>query len=262
MERVEIAKKLITAAGKKALQYYKAGQTEAIDKIGGLHDFYTQADAVAGQMMVTGIRRNFPSDCIEEEESGYHQGDSGYTWWVDPIDGSLLFAQNLPLWANSVGVTKDQATQFGIINVPGQKELFIGIKGEGTVRETPRGRQRIQLGQNIALERALVAVDYSKQRNAQEVHNTTENLVDQVRYTPTYGSTAFSLTHLLNGNIHGFVHHAPDRYDLGGVDVMIKEAGGVISNFDGSAIDRGRQNSLVVACNRNLHEQLLKLLNP
>lgn len=256
MERFNLAKQLSVQAGERALRFFRSAGNVEFAKEGGKSDFYTSADRSAEKIILAGINRHFPDDEILSEESPLKSGTPGKRWIIDPIDGSISFLSGFPMWGISVGFTENGKTQFGIIYTPGDNVLVGAQLGKGAWVD---GSQ-MTVTRDVDLDKAIVAVDYSKQRNAQEVASVTGKLIDHIRYPFTFASCSFSIAAFLQGRIHAFAHPQPDEFDKAGLDVLIREAGGQISDFQGNPFLRGKNCSLLISCSPKLQEQFISIL--
>lgn len=257
MKRFDFAKRLSVRAGKRALIFFRSAKNFEFTKEGGKSDFYTSADTEAEKIILAGIQKHFPNDEILSEESPFKAGAPGKRWIVDPIDGSIPFLVGFPMWGVSLGYVKNGETQFGVIYTPNDTVLISAELGKGA---WVNGLQT-RITREVDLDKAIVAVDYSKQRDTQEVANVTGKLINHIRYPFTFASSAFSVSAFLQGRIHAFAHPRPDEFDKAGLDVLIREAGGQISTFEGNPFVRGKNCSLLISCSPRLQEQLIHILN-
>ncbi len=95
------------------------------------HDFVTEVDLAIEEWYRAEILSAFPDDSIIGEEGGSHQGSSGYTWIVDPLDGTNNFARAFPIYGSIIAIMKDQEVIAGYIILPEQAELYTAQKGRG-----------------------------------------------------------------------------------------------------------------------------------
>lgn len=105
----------------------------------GLYNLVTEADLKAESMILDEIQKNYPTDGILSEERGKLEGKSGYTWVVDPLDGTTNYTHGLPLYGISVGVveTETMTPLIGMVFFPELNTYYHAIKGQGAFREKP-----------------------------------------------------------------------------------------------------------------------------
>lgn len=252
----EFAVKTTRLAGEAVLTYWRSTTDREFTKDTGLFDFYSRADKASEKILISKIRESFPADGIISEESDRISSESINQWVIDPLDGSIPYCLGQPTFGISIGLLNGPETQMGCIHLPATGETVIAEKGKGTYV----GRRRIHLDGKTDPTKAVVGVDYSKKRTAKEVQQITGSLIEKFRYVVTYGSTAYAVASVLLGWLDAFVHPAPDQFDMAGIDLLIKEAGGEITTFDGRQIDRKIQGSIVVSSASKLHREILEVL--
>ncbi|MGB0904971.1 MAG: inositol monophosphatase family protein, partial [Mangrovicoccus sp.] len=129
-ELISIAKRLAEAGGKAALTYFRGQGLTADNKSSADFDPVTEGDRAAEQAMRAILAAERPQDGILGEEFGQSQGESGWVWVLDPIDGTRGFLAGTPVWGVLVGLRNAQGPQFGIIEQPFIGERFFGGLGE------------------------------------------------------------------------------------------------------------------------------------
>lgn len=257
MKRFDLAKQLSIQAGNRALRLFRSVKNIEFAKEGGKSDFYTKADQEAERIILAGIQKYFPDDEILSEESPFKAGTPVNRWIIDPIDGSIPFLAGFSMWGVSVGFLDKGITQLGVIYIPVDKVLITSQISKGTWVNT----EQVKIAREFNLDKAIVALDYSKQRDDKEVSNLTGKLINHIRYPFSFASCSYSIASFLQGKIHAFLQPAPDEFDKAGIDLLVKKAGGEISTFEGKPFVRGEKCSLLISCSPSLHEQLINILS-
>ena len=115
--RAEAAVEMVEQAGNIALGYFSDLDTLSIEKKGH-QDLVSEADREVELFLRRSISRQFPDDGILGEEFGSEEGNSGFTWVIDPIDGTANFVSGIPAWTVVLAVTSGKTTQVGVIRDP------------------------------------------------------------------------------------------------------------------------------------------------
>jgi myo-inositol-1(or 4)-monophosphatase len=223
----------------------------------GEQDIVTQVDHAAEALICDLVQAAFPADAILAEERGQQDGTSGYCWIIDPLDGTHNYAAQLPFWCISIARYDERAQhpEVGVIYDPLHDELFAAVRGEGAtlngaamhVSAVPDLRQGVlacDIGYNRAISRRMM-------RTAQEVQPRSRRL-------RIMGSAVLALAYVAAGRIDCFVHLHLQPWDLAAAWLLLKEAGGTITTWEGQDITL--EDFGVVAANATLHAQVLRLL--
>lgn len=130
-QRLSIAQQLATVSGEILSQYFRRSHLQSGTKTDQISAIVTQADEEAEQAMVDLIQASFPQDGVIREEGKNIAGKSGYTWVLDPIDGTSSFVRGLPIFATLIGlVDADMRPVLGIAHQPISGDRWQGVRGE------------------------------------------------------------------------------------------------------------------------------------
>ena len=220
-------------------------------------DLVTEADKAAESCVVEALEQYFPSDGILAEEGSRREGSSGFRWIIDPLDGTTNFAHAMPHFAVSIGLTYENEVVAGVVFDPFKNEFFEAYLGRGA----KLNGKPIRVSKQARLVQALCATGFSYDRRER-----MDDLLNRVRAILTHcqgmrrlGSAALDMAYVAAGRFDIFVEDGLNAWDVAGGHLLVKEAGGVITNFDGSPhlLESGQ----VVACNADLlplvHEWLV-----
>ena len=127
VSRLLAAEAVALRAGMLALDYFRSAGLERLHK--GPQNFVSEADIEVESLIRETITKAFPEDSMLGEEDGLRAGTSGYTWVVDPIDGTTNFLDGLPGWVVSVAVLKGDIVKVGVIQDPCAGEIFTAHRG-------------------------------------------------------------------------------------------------------------------------------------
>ncbi|MBD0346966.1 MAG: inositol monophosphatase, partial [Coleofasciculus sp. Co-bin14] len=194
-----------------------------------------------------------PEHSVLAEESG-QLGDnqSEYLWAIDPLDGTTNYAHQYPIAAVSVGLLISGKPQVGAIYNPFRDELFRAAKGLGATRN----RRPIQVSQTFALSKSLLVTGFAYDRRETSDNNYAEfcyltHLTQGVRRS---GSASLDLCDVACGQLDGYWERGLSPWDLAAGVVLVEEAGGQVTAYDGSPFNilSGR----VLATNAKIHNIL------
>ena len=225
----------------------------------GRHDLVTDADLASQRAVRDYLGRRFPGhDFLGEEDPSPRQRpnpESPPTWIVDPLDGTTNYVHDCPLWCVSVGLQVAGELVVGVILDPSRQELFAAARGHGAWL----GQRRLRTSPTAGLDQALLATGFPPDLSGQE------RTLDWWRYFSLRtrslrrtGSTALNLAYVAAGRFDGYWAFDNHVWDVAGGAVLVCEAGGTLSNADGSPYDPYTPDA--VASNGPLHPVLLECL--
>lgn len=193
-------------------------------------DLVTEFDRAAEAHIVGELRRLRPDDAIVGEEGTSDDGTSGYSWFVDPIDGTTNFVYDQPSWSCSVAVAHDGRMLAGAVYVPPLDELFSAGAGAGA---TLNG-STIRVGATTDLALALVGTGFSydpdtRRRQAAVV----ATVIDRVRDIRRLGSAAVDLCMVACGRLDVYFERGLNSWDAAAGELIARESGAVTSDFRG-----------------------------
>lgn len=220
-------------------------------------DLVTDADLRAEKYIVAELKRRFPDHAILAEESGGQRVD-GPLWAIDPIDGTTNYAHGFPVYAVSIGLFIEEKPVAGVVYDPNQKELFAAAKGRGaTLNSGP-----IHVSAVAALDNALLATGfpYTLREDHESVMRDFINLSLACQGVRRAGAASIDLCALACGRFDGFWEVGLRPWDTAAAGLIVEEAGGHLSRYDGTQFDHFTPEA--VASNGLLHDGILSLLQP
>lgn len=252
---LDIATEAALAGGAVLMSYW--GNLKDIQEKGSPGNLVTEADKAAEEAIVKVIQRHLPEHGILTEESG-ELGDttSKYLWSIDPLDGTTNFAHQYPFSAASVGLLIDGMPQVGAVFNPILDELFQAAKGLGATRN----RKPIQVSGTTRLEKSLVITGFAYDRRETTDNNYGEfcqmcNLTQGVRRS---GSASLDLACVACGRADGYWERGLSPWDIAAGVVLVEEAGGKVSGYNGSPFDIN--SGKILATNGKIHDLMSKAL--
>ncbi len=217
----------------------------------------TDIDKRSEAMIIGMIKDRFPDHEIIAEESGASTGTSDYRWIVDPLDGTTNYTHGLPLFCVSIGVEYKGEMIAGAIYDPMRDELFSAEKGSGAFLNG----KPIQVSTEARLIRSLLITGfpYNIHENPNHALEHFNNFTYEAQAIRRLGSAAIDMAYVACGRAEGFweVHLHP--WDMAAAIVIIREAGGMVTDFSGNPMNVYTPN--IVASNGKVHAELLRILS-
>ncbi|MBN2065014.1 MAG: aminotransferase class IV [Sedimentisphaerales bacterium] len=237
-------------AGKLAMEYRsKLGSLQVDHK--SKKDLVTQADIAVEKYLVGEIKKAYPAHSIFGEESGAHSGNE-YRWVIDPIDGTGSFVYGHPIFSVSIALEKAGTTILAAVNIPAQNELFEAELGKGA---TLNGKP-IKVSACTDFGYAMLATGFACMRTNEEHNNLPylQAILPKIQDLRRFGSAAADLCFVACGRLDGFWELNLHVYDVAAGILILTEAGGKVTDFQGRAL--AGEYGEIVATNSVLHEEL------
>ena len=249
---LEMAMVAATQASEILLDYFEA-PAQGLDTKSTPTDLVSDADRAAEKFISDFIRHERPEDGILGEEGAGRPSKSGLTWVVDPLDGTVNFLFNIPVWCVSIAIEDAEGGLVGVIYDPNKEELFAAERGEGA---TLNGEE-IHVAERDDLSQALIGTGFSYDADAR-AHQAAllAKVLPRVRDVRRTGSAAIDLATLACGRFDGFYEAPMEAWDKAAGVLIVREAGGVVSELPApKGLSPG-----VVAAGPGLHDALRDLV--
>ena len=242
-------------AGRLLLEKFDRGI--AVSKKGEI-DLVTEADLASERLIIERIKSYYPRHSILAEESGeavIAGGDSTWKWIVDPLDGTTNFAHAYPCWCVTLALEHNGEIVVGVTYDPTRNELFSAEKGRGA----SLNNQPIRVSRTEALGDALIVTGfpYDIKRREDFAKHLTQFLLNS-RGVRRDGSAAIDMAYVACGRFDGFWEEGLKPWDMAAGVLLIEEAGGQISYYDGS--QQSIYKPPICASNGLIHSQMLEIL--
>lgn len=221
-------------------------------------DLVTEVDQAVEEAVAGEIRQRFPDHGFLGEEGGGNW-DQEYTWVLDPLDGTTNFAHTLPNFVCALACYRGQEGQVAAIYDPNRDELFTAIRGQGAfLNGLP-----IRVDQAEQLQQSLIGTNLMWDMREDRFWGLPglQSLSRNVRGVRSLGAAALEQCYVACGRLSGFMQYRLAPWDFGAGALIITEAGGTITQIDGSPVDITRPCS-VVATNGRIHQAVLGHLQP
>jgi myo-inositol-1(or 4)-monophosphatase len=221
----------------------------------GFRDLVTETDVVAEDAIVSLVRNRFPDHAIVSEETAGGEIGQGYTWVIDPLDGTSNYTHRVPTFAVSIAVLKDGKPLVGVVCDPMREHLFLAQRGFGaTLNDRP-----LQVSSISELNQAVVSLDWARGEEARrEVLSSLGRVAPRCHTMRIMGSATLGLSYVAAGWFDGYFHMALYPWDAAAAVLLITEAGGRCTTFEGHpyAVTSPR----CLATNGHIHQELLDAL--
>lgn len=227
-------------------------------------DLVTEADVAAEKLIIDRIQSHYPRHAILAEESGASDGvDSGrlagvtaeWKWIIDPLDGTTNYAHGYPCFCVSIAAEHKGKLELGVIYDPMRDELFSVERGQGAALN---GR-RIRVSRTEDLNRAMLCTGFPYDvRERGEFARHFTNFIMNAQSVRRDGSAALDLAYVACGRFDGFWEEGLRPWDVAAGVLMIEEAGGRVSRYDGAPFEI--YSPPIVASNGLVHEAMIRVL--
>ncbi|MGE4358145.1 MAG: inositol monophosphatase [Candidatus Omnitrophota bacterium] len=246
----EVAISAVEKAGKVLEENF--GKVKHI-KTKGKTQLVSNVDLEAEKIIIETIKRHFPEHSILSEENPFLNNDSEYKWIIDPLDGTHNFVKNIPIFGTSIALEYKNEVILGVIYFPLDKRLYWAEKGKGAYLNGMRLRVS-----DRQLSSATCVYDSSIRYNPEKMSAVLKNLSTKVFNIRMFGSTAEHLAMLAEGRIELDIEFNDQPWDFAGGALLVKEAGGEFTDFQGNPWSPRMPNYL--ASNGVVHEEVLRII--
>ncbi len=254
-ELIATAHALADAARPVTLEYFRTSSLTADNKQSEGFDPVTVADRQSEQIMRETLAKLRPDDGIIGEEFGETAGSSGFTWVLDPIDGTRGYISGTPTWGVLIAVNAGAGPLFGLIDQPYVQERFAGGFGVAELNG-PHGKKPLVTRSVTTLAEAVIFTTFPEV-GAEIEGRAFHDLARQTKLT-RYGMDCYAYALLALGQIDLVVEAALSSYDIQAPIAVVEAAGGTITDWQGGpAHDGGR---VVAAGSKRLHAIALETL--
>ena len=223
----------------------------------GPGDFVTASDKKVEKTLIDELKKARPDYSILSEEIGEIQNDESYKWIIDPIDGTANFMHGIPHFAISVGLECKKEIICGIIYDPIKDEMFVAEKGNGAYLNN----QRIRVSSRKKLKDCLLITGGPKsnsndrESSLKDYYNFSSNVDIPIR---KLGSASLDMAYVAAGRCDGFWQRNLNYWDVAAGIVIVKEAGGFVTDFSGN--NKYIENKTILVTNSRINKEMIEIL--
>jgi myo-inositol-1(or 4)-monophosphatase len=224
----------------------------------GTIDIVTEADGQAEEFILHEIRQRWPDHCIVAEESGSNHKESPYTWYVDPLDGTVNYAHGLPVFSTTIALAFEGKVQLGVVYDPIRDEMYHASVGGGAWLN----EERIEVSGTAELIRALLVTGFPYDISTTDSHNLNHysQFALRTQGVRRLGSAALDLCYIASGRLDGYWELELNSWDAAAGILLVQEAGGLVTSITGDPIDL-RDKFGILAANPTLHSVMKSILH-
>ncbi len=222
------------------------------------NEFVSQVDRLAEEAIIGVIKEYYPEHSILAEESG-KSGDHEYEWIIDPLDGTTNYLHGFPVFSVSIAVMLKGQLEHGVVYDPLRQELFTASRGQGAQLDD----RRIRVSKRTQMRQSLIATGFpyrGKDQLIDDYLGMLKEVIKQSTGVRRTGSAALDLCYVAAGRVDGFWEMDLKKWDIAAGALILKEAGGRISDYRGT--DNYLNSGHVVAGNSKIYLALSELLTP
>ncbi len=221
-------------------------------------DLVSNVDVEVEKLIIKILTDHFPDHNIIAEEGDRVRNGSLYTWVIDPLDGTFSFMRNIPYFSVSIGLLKDNKPIMGVINHVSLHNLYWAEEGNGAYLNG----KKIYVSKVDSLDQSGGVLDLGHmQKRKSKIDLYVNPLIAKIGYVYSLGGAAAILSMVAQGVLDLDVNQAW-LWDFVAGTVIVREAGGKVTDFSGNEPDWTKERLDIVASNGLIHEQILEALSP
>jgi myo-inositol-1(or 4)-monophosphatase len=245
------------AGGAVLMRRLRAGGDLEVGYKDARANLVTAADRDAQRAITATILAMFPHHLVNGEEGTAGSPGSSHVWYVDPLDGTTNYAHGLPFFCVSVALRAHGRTLAGAVYDPLHDELYAaGADGGATLNDVP-----LRVSGTATLDRSLVVAQAQTVDEAEirAYARLVERLMSVAGGVRSLGSPALTLCAIAAGRLDAYCEYAMDPWDIAAGQLILEQAGGTLTRFDGRTHDSADRAD-VVASNGRIHHELITAL--
>ncbi len=250
---LEVAIDAVKEAGKIQKKYF--GHFHQIEYKGEINPV-TEVDRQCERAITQIVLNAYPHHDILAEEGAFEKKNSPYKWIIDPLDGTTNYLHGFPIFSVSIGLEIEGEIRVGVVYLPILEEMFFAEKGKGAFLNG----QRITVSQTAQLKESLLGTGFPY-----DVH---EHVDDYLRYFREFiiksfairrpGSASIDLAYVAAGRFDGFWELKLHPWDVAAGCLLVKEAGGSVTDFKGQPVNIYSEE--ILASNGLIHKEMLRVI--
>lgn len=252
---LSVAVDLARQAGRAQMEHL--GRVHTIERKGAIN-LVTEVDKLCEKLIFDGLHAAFPEHDVLGEEGIATRRESEFRWIVDPLDGTTNYAHNFPFFGVSIALEHKKEIICGVIYDPVRDEMFAAEKGRGaTLNGSP-----VHVSSAPNLKESLLATGFAysvQEKGRPDNLDNFEAFVKTALAVRRPGAAAIDLAYVACGRLDGFWELFLKVWDIAAGVLIIREAGGKVTSFDGSPIDI--YGTEILASNGKIHKEMIEVLS-
>jgi len=232
------------------------GKTHSVEFKTNELNLVTETDKASEKLITDFISKKYPSHGILAEEGSEANKSAEYLWVVDPLDGTSNFAHGLPIFAVSIGVQKNGDTIAGVVYDVMRDVIYSAERSGGSFEN---GR-RISVNKNSNLGHSMLVTGfpYDIKENPDKASERFIAFLNQARAIRRLGSAAIDFCYVASGVFDGFCEVSLHPWDICAGKLIVEEADGIVTDFDGNEIDI--YSKRILATNGLVHKKMIDVM--
>jgi len=222
------------------------------------NDFVSQVDHQAEEKIIDVIRQAYPEHSILAEESGVDDRPGDYQWIIDPLDGTTNFLHGFPQFSVSIAMKSKNRLEVAVVFDPLKNELFTAARGNGAQLND----RRLRVTQQKGIPGALLGTGFpfKHPQHLETYLNTFRALHPEAAGIRRAGSAALDLAYVAAGRLDGFWELGLNPWDMAAGVLLVREAGGIVTDFsgDGHYLETGN----VIAAAPKVYQPMFERIKP
>jgi myo-inositol-1(or 4)-monophosphatase len=251
---LSVAVDLARKAGKTQLD--NLGRVMTIERKGAIN-LVTEVDRMCEKQIFEGLQNAFPQHDVLGEEGIAKRSESEFRWIVDPLDGTTNYAHQFPFFGVSIALEHKGEIICGVVYDPTREDIFAAEKGKGT---TLNGKP-VRVSGAPNLKESLLATGFAYNVQEEDRLDNLDNFANFIKTALAVrrpGAAAIDLAYVACGRLDGFWELFLKPWDIAAGVLLIREAGGTVTSFNGSTFDV--YGDEILASNGKIHEEMIKVL--
>jgi myo-inositol-1(or 4)-monophosphatase len=258
MEQLEQLTQQVCAVARRAAAYIVQERASFSDdrvERKHAHDYVSYVDKTSERMIVETLQQLLPGAGFITEEGSATYHDEQYWWVVDPLDGTTNFLHSFPPYCVSIALCKGHEIQLGVVFEATTGECYYAWQGGGAWLN---GRRLHVADHTIGDALLCLQLPYNSNAYRPVIHRLLDAFYGHAASVRMMGSAAMALCYVAAGRLDGYVEKYIGQWDFMAGALIVKEAGGCATDFDGH--DDLTQGNSVVASNGQIHQDLLSVV--
>jgi myo-inositol-1(or 4)-monophosphatase len=253
---LNIAVRAARSAGELILRSADSVSRLSVDQK-GKNDYASEVDRMAEREIISIIKAAYPEHAILAEESGKHKGND-FVWIIDPLDGTTNFLHGFPQYSVSIALKYKGKLEVGVVYDPLRDELFTAKRGGGAMLNS----RRLRVTNQNSLKGALIGTGFpfKTDRDLDAYLGMFRALTTECAGIRRAGSAALDLAYVAAGRMDGYWEIGIMEWDMAAGILLIKEAGGVVTDF--SFNDNYLESGNVIVGSPKMHQLMYQLIEP
>jgi len=253
---LNIAVRAARSAGELILRSTDSVSRLSVDQK-GKNDYASEVDRMAEREIISIIKAAYPEHAILAEESGKHKGND-FVWIIDPLDGTTNFLHGFPQYSVSIALKYKGKLEVGVVYDPLRDELFTAKRGGGAMLNS----RRLRVTNQNSLKGALIGTGFpfKTDRDLDAYLGMFRALTTECAGIRRAGSAALDLAYVAAGRMDGYWEIGVMEWDMAAGILLIKEAGGVVTDF--SFNDNYLESGNVIVGSPKMHQLMYQLIEP